>query len=180
MNENVTIDERYFAWLYEFVADPNCRNPSESYFLLCERLYKTPFEWSIRNDENRAHDGLELRDEFLRQLDETIPMDWYQLECSLFEMLIALSRRAAFQTGWSPDTWFWHILNNLELSRYTDEGYHSAIDDSVRRLLDRVLNRSYEADGRGGFFPLRDPGRDQRGVELWYQMSAYLLENIEF
>lgn len=181
MSGSKSLDERYFDWLYSIVADGRTRNPRHTHFLLCERLYKTPFTWYIRNDENRAEDGRALRDEFVEEIHDHHPdRFWLSLDTSIFEMLIALARRASFQTGLGPDWWFWKMLENIELEKYTDDRYHDAIDDAVVRSLDRVMNREYHESGVGGLFPLRDPGGDQREVELWYQLSAYLMENIEF
>ena len=180
MSGDSTPDERYFRWLYQLIADPDSRDPSKTHYLLCERLYKTPFRWSIPNDENRADDGLELRQEYLDDTDDRVPSDWFELECSFLEMLIALARRASFQAGGVPGDWFWKMLENLGLVKFCDERYHSAIDDGVYETLQRITNRAYDRNGQGGFFPLRKSRRDQRRVELWYQMSAYLLENVDF
>lgn len=180
MSETLTPDERYFRWLYSQIADESTRDPSESHGLLCETLYKIPFEWSVRNDKNRSSDGKALREEYLDSTGDQVPKDWYDLDCSMFEMLVALARRAAFQTGWRPDVWFWTMLTNVELMKYHDEIYHDGINDAVVRSMSRIIHREYEPSGRGGFFPLRDPERDQREVEIWYQLSAYLLENIDF
>ena len=180
MSDGSTTDERYFNWLYSLIEDEKNRNPAESHWLLCERLYKKPFLWFIQKDENRAADGIDLRYEYLDHHKERASKDWMELDCSVFEMLIALSRRASFQSGWAPDWWFWHLLNNLELGKYADDVYHSAIDDAVDRALDRLLERDYDYSGLGGLFPLRDPERDQTEVEIWYQLSAYLIENIDF
>lgn len=180
MNVDVTTDELYFGWLYEFVADPECSDPSRSYLMLCAQLYKLPFSWSIDMDENRAHDGLELRDEYVKCEGDVVPIEWYQLDCSIFEMLIALSRRAAFQSSWSPSEWFFKIVENLGLGGLSDDVYKEGHRAKIRRAAYKAVNRSYRSDGRGGFFPLRDPGRDQREVELWYQLSAYLQENFDY
>jgi hypothetical protein len=40
--------------------------------------------------------------------------------------------------------------------------------------MERCVWRTYEPNGVGGFFPLENPNEDQREVELWYQMSAYV------
>lgn len=181
MRVGQTIDERYFDWLYSQVADLKTRDPRYSHILLCARLYKIPFEWYIYNDENRAEDGRALRDEFLEENHEYHPdRMWLELDTSIFEMMIGLARRASFQTDWGPDRWFWKMLENVELDKYNDDVYHDAIDDAVKRSMNRIMRREYHSSGTGGFFPLRDPGRDQREVELWYQLSAYLLENIDF
>lgn len=180
MIDGVSLDERYFVWLYSQLADPKHRDPSRSYWLMCERLHKTEFLWSIRNDENRAMDGLALRDQFHDETHEGYSPDWDELGCSMLEMLVALSRRASFQTGGASALWFWDILENLELRKYNDSVFHPAIGDAVDRMLSRIIRREYEPNGRGGLFPLRDPERDQREVEIWYQLSAYLLENYDF
>ena len=43
--------------------------------------------------------------------------------------------------------------------------------------LDGFINRQYEANGEGGLFPLKGVCEDQREVEIWYQMNAYLYEH---
>ena len=46
--------------------------------------------------------------------------------------------------------------------------------------MDEILNiwleRRYDEDGKGNIFPLKDPIKDQKTVEIWYQMQSYLLE----
>lgn len=180
MSDSPTLDERYFVWLYSELADETDRDPTDSHWLLCERLHKIEFEWSVRNDQNRALDGLELRDEFHDSTGEPYLADWDQMGCSMFEVMIALSRRASFQTGGAPSSWFWQMLSNLELKKYNDSVFHAAIGDAVEHMMRVIIRRDYEPSGRGGFFPLRDPERDQREVEMWYQLSAYLMENYEF
>lgn len=180
MSVHSTPDERYFAWLYAQVADAKTRDPAKSHYLLCEQLYKTPFRYSILNDENRAEDGIDLREEYCDSTGDRVGPDWFSLECSIFELFIGLARRAAFQTNGRPDVWFWIMLQNLELSKYTDDIYHDMINDAVIESLDRFLDREYDVNGTGGLFPLKNPERDQRDVELWYQLSAYLLEQYDF
>ena len=51
-----------------------------------------------------------------------------------------------------------------------------AVTTDAEEVLDAVIFRNYEYDGRGGLFPLRYPDRDQRDEELWSQLNAYLLE----
>ena len=92
-------------------------------------------------------------------------------------MLIALSDRLAFEAGGSTGPWFWKLVENLELKQYTDNIYEISIEEEVDEVLDRLINRTYERDGSGGLFPLRQDPRDQRKVEILYQMSSYLLEN---
>lgn len=180
MSVGSTLDERYFEWLYSLVADIDDRDPTTTHWNLCKRLYLIPFRWFIARDDNRADDGSDLRYEYLSEYDDEMIHGWLDLDTSIFEMMIALARRAAYQTDQSPSEWFWIMLDNLELSKYVDDVYHRGIDNAVSKVMDRVMDREYEYSGRGGFFPLRDPERDQRWVEIWYQLSAYLLEKIEY
>lgn len=172
-----TLDDRYFEWLYKEVGAVRNRNPRRSYWRLTRQLYTIPFLWNIANDDNRLEDGIELRDEFLGGIGELERIDnWMSLPCSVLEMLIALARRASFESYGTTGDWFWHFLQNLNCKGYTDAVYSTAIEREVSRVIDRMINREYGFDGAGGLFPLREPRQDQRRVELWYQLSAYILE----
>lgn len=94
--------------------------------------------------------------------------------CSFLEMMIAISHRLSFETDRRPKWWFWHLMKNLGLENYSDDMPFT--QDEVDETLDRVIWRTYSPDGKGGLFPLEDPQHDQRQVELWYQLNAYLLE----
>lgn len=172
-----TLDDLYFEWLYKQVAASGNRNPRRSYWNLMRHLYTMPFIWEIRNDENRAEDGKELRHEFIDECDiQDIEINWLQLECSVLEMLIGLSRRASFESQGEPLEWFWRMLENLKLRDYTDSVWNDMTQEDVEDTMFRVMNRTYEANGDGGLFPLENAQEDQRGKELWLQLSAYILE----
>ena len=47
----------------------------------------------------------------------------------------------------------------------------------VKAAVECLLERRYLEDGDGGLFPLKCPRKDQRRVEIWYQMSAWVIEN---
>mgnify|MGYP005815223847 CR=1 FL=1 len=97
----------------------------------------------------------------------------------MLEMLIALSRKFAFILDEDPYEWFWHFIGNLDLADYNDREYRRDYEthhNHVNDVLDRVIHREYRRDGEGGLFPLRYPEYDQRTLELWYQMQAYILE----
>lgn len=177
---NEPLDEPYFKWLYSQVCNSRFKNPARTYWSLLRRLYVKEFVWSVANDDNRVEDGRDLRFEFMEShgIENDVDVDWLGLGCSMLEMLIGLSRRLSFEDDGEPREWFWRLLENVDLARYTDmicDRYtcHEEID----RVLDRVIFREYDADGRGGLFPLNHARRDQRDVELWYQLSAYLIEH---
>lgn len=179
MNDTGTIDDLYFEWLYGFVGSVKNKNPTRSYWNLCKQLYTKPFSWTVPNDDNREEDGKDLRGEFMDHyeinIDEMEPQ-WLELDCSMLEMLLALARRASFESYGEPIEWFWKFINNLQLREYTDEVYNIDAMDTIDGVLDRVILRQYDRNGVGGLFPLSNATKDQRKVELWYQLSAYLLE----
>ena len=175
---NEPLDELYFQRLYELVANPKTRNPSKTYWKLLGQLFRKEFVWFIPNDDNRIADGLELRDEFLAYegIDDVDPA-WMNLGCSFLELLIGLSRRLSFFAEGEPDSWFWTLIENLGLEKFND--HYGVPTDVVDETLDRVIFRTYDARGRGGLFPLERAPKDQRQVELWYQMHTYIMEQDE-
>lgn len=176
---NGTLDDRYLTWIHRQLEPDSQRNPARSHWLLCEQLYKTEFTWFIPNDDNRIYDGLDVRYEFVdTEEGGDVPGYWLSEPCSFLEMIVALSRRMAYQSDLGSDHWFWEIMENLEIRQYVDELYDEDVIQLVDHILDRVLMRTFHADGRGGLFPLLHGGRDQRQIEIWYQMSQYLMEKI--
>ena len=67
--------------------------------------------------------------------------------------------------------WFWNMIVSLGLGSMSDSRYN---EREVDRILDIFLNRTYEANGRGGLFTIEDCTYDLRAVDIWYQMMWYL------
>lgn len=135
------------------------------------------FAWSVPNDDNRLEDGRDLRVEFLSVFGGRGSKKWMDQPVSFMEVLVALARRAEFESEKDAYTWFWQMIDNLGLRNYTDNAYDDWVHDQVATVLHIAINREYSSSGQGGLFPLRHPDRDQRDTELWYQMSSYLIEN---
>jgi len=172
------LDELYLRWLYSLVADPEEDRKDLSYWRLLKQLYTTKYLWFVEHDGDRAEDGTALRLEFLREraIDTSdVDPDWIELECSVLELMVGLSRRLAFQADGQPHYWFWRLVENIGLRKY-----HDGVNRYPRTYIDGILHsiifRQYTASGLGGFFPLSEPRQDQRNVDLWYQLSAYVLE----
>lgn len=174
MSYHQALDEGYFNWLYSLVAPTRNINPARTYYLLLEQMFKKEFRWSVPNDDNRVEDGKELRAEFLDNYG--VDSSWMNEGCSVLEMLIALARRATFEGDGEIDEWFWLMVENLGLRQFTDEGYSDWVAEKVDVALDIFIDREYDHDGEGGLFPLHISNVDQREVEIWYQMSCYILE----
>ena len=175
---NGTLDDRYFEWLYGQVGTVRNRNPARSYWKLLRQLYAKEFVWHVANDDNRVEDGKDLRDEFLSEQGfDGADSAWMSLGCSVLEMLIALARRTAFESTGAPGDWFWRFMVNLNLRQFTDAHFTEITAALVDERLDVFIFRQYSMDGSGGIFPLQYSQHDQRKVELWYQMSEYLLQD---
>lgn len=169
-----TLDDLYLEWLYDQVLVRTQRGAT--YWKLLRQMHKTEFKWFIPNDGNRAEDGKLLRAEWADQTHTDVPQQWMDLGCSFLEMLVALARRMEFEADKTPHHWFWHLLENLGFNCFHDgSGYSRRF---VTRRMDEVINRRYDRTGNGGLFPLCRSRKDQRRVEIWYQMSEYLLQDL--
>ena len=161
------VDYEYYEWL---ISQIRIRN-DKSYRDLFEIMHNLEFHWTVPNDDNRVEDGLDLRIEFLNERILTLNLG----TVTMLEILVSLSRRAAFTAGGTPADWAWKLLKNLELTKKPDPLTEEQIVQ-VNDILDALIWRTYHTDGRGGFFPLKNPEEDQTKVEIWYQMNQYIME----
>lgn len=175
------LKQDYFDWLCDII---HVDQFDHSWRLLMKDLYSTSFYSIVPHDENRAGDGLELRAEYMR--DTWLPAGAeIEGDCTMLEMLIALARRINFeeidpynnsQTD-KTSSWFWEMLDNLGLKSFDDNSYADlGGGKNVKKIIDRFLDREYRRSGEGGLFPLRGTRKDQRRIEIWYQMAEYLAE----
>jgi hypothetical protein len=167
MNQLNPIDYEYYEWLKAQIEIPN----GKSYNGVFEIMHNLEFVWTVPNDDNRIQDGLDLRYEFLNSPEQTLHLQG----ATLLEILVSLSRRTAFTAGGTPEQWAWQLLRNLRFHKKPDPltEHQSA---RVKDMLDTLIWRTYQRDGRGGFFPLNHPDEDQTKVEIWYQMNKYVME----
>lgn len=169
------LEELYFKWLCLKVMYVPHPTPSTTYWTLLQTLHSTEFVWLLSGDDNRAEDGLELRRDFLLEADIPDNIEWRTHPgCSLLEMFIAFSKRAAFMTSEPASDWFWEFMDNLGFKECTDGS--GITPDEIGEILYQVVWRTYDLNGRGGIFPIQDPKHDQRDVEIWYQFCEYLMD----
>jgi hypothetical protein len=171
------IDRDYFKWLTSQIEIRNNRSYNE----LFRRLQDTEFVWIVPNDDNRVYDGLTLRTDFLGE-DDGIPVEQilrfpvrYGEGASVLEVIIGLSRRLSFNAGGEAPFWAWKLIENLHLGSKFDPLNKRKLEE-IDDILERLIWRTYERNGEGGFFPLNWSGDDQRKIEIWYQMNAYMSE----
>lgn len=161
------LDLKYYGWLISQVQITSNR----TYFELFERMHNLEFVWFVPNDDNRIQDGLDLRTEFLDGRHGKLHLGG----ATVLEVLIALSRRTAFTAGGKAEHWAWKLLKNLRLNKMFDpltDQARSKIDD----ILEALVWRTYQTNGRGGFFPVTHSLDDQTKLEIWYQMNVYVME----
>lgn len=162
--------ERYFVWLCARIR----KAPPPLYDDLLKLLFEYDFVWLTPGDDNREADGLAERRKFELSTGWTLDPSWRTKPCSMLEMMVALSERANFLTDMPMADWFWIILDNLELSEL-----RQMQDGDVRYVEEVLYNlnyRLYRENGLGGMFPLTWPRQDQAGIEIWYQLAAYIDE----
>lgn len=163
------MEQGYFEWLYNKMCDG--RYGVESFRKLFKQLYDTEFIFSIPRDRNRADDGIDLR---IRYFGDRRHHD---IPCSVLELMVALAIRMEetimdnTTIGDRTAQWFWGMISSMGLNSMTDSMYD---DIRVEDIVNRFLNREYEADGRGGLFTIRNCEYDLREVEIWYQLCWYL------
>lgn len=169
----------YFEWLCE--RDTVKFSGVKSQLLLAT-MYTTTFSIPLRSpktvklDSNRVIDALELRTEYSNTVRENCPHGmkvFPSLQPSVLEVLIGISSRMAYQLPDEFDeSWcFTTLVGNLF------KGVNAENVEEIYSRLTEFKDRTYSPDGYGGLFPLKNPSKDQRNVEIWYQMMAYILEN---
>lgn len=168
---------RYFDFLCNIVGR------TYEYTKMLGELHGIEFYSLIPNDDNRCEDGKQLREKFNNEEGQQALSQSDLGECTVLEMLIGLSFRLEFETmssRWekTPSEWFWILIDNLGLEWCDDAMYEQTESrDEITTKIKVFIDRQYKSDGNGGLFPLRNPRKDQRRIEIWYQMSAYILEN---
>jgi hypothetical protein len=177
--EENPLPSRYFRWLYDRVLPILEADHYSSYGTVCSRMHDIPFKALVPNDENRVADGAELRNLFLESCGGE-PLDRVHVmypDATIFEVLVALAKRANCMIEMGEHEWFCIFLKNLRLDVYNDWYCLNHTTGRIETILRRFNDRNYLPSGRGGLFPLNRPMLDQRHVEVWYQMGAFMTEH---
>lgn len=172
VDSTTTKREDYFAWLCSRIDV----SENHDYSILLDAMYAKEFVWVVGNDDNRIQDARDLRIQYggdtngwKGKVDKAQKV--YGAAVSVLEVLIGVADRLGFLIDVEPSVCAWILIENLGLDRCHKD--RRKIDE----ILDRLIWRNYSPNGSGGFFPLRNPSRDQRSVEIWYQMTEWIEEN---
>lgn len=165
------IRDDYYMWLLSKVDDG--RGVCEMHSKLLDLLYSTSYEYAFELDSNRAAAGTNLRS--IYAMENGLYLDDVRSgECTVFEMLVALSDKLSFETQILTYEWFWELMSNLGLANQDDDEYD---ENYILTKLYVWMNHEYAYDGTGSLFPLKQHDGDCRNMEVWDQMNAYLVEN---
>lgn len=176
--------DEYFVWLCELagVDDPPIDG---TFWALAKILDAMEFYAIVPHDENRERDGHDLRAVYFYETGRIVDSKLRPF-CSVLEMIVAfcirLERDVTYRAYDDDHTkrWIWEMIDNAGLMYFCDTNMTEENANLARDKIYYILDRNYEADGCGGFFPLRRPYTDQRQLELWYQADAYISENFDW
>lgn len=173
------LERAYLQWLSDQVGSLN-GNPRSSHVEFLHQLFTKEFFWIVANDDNRVDDAIALRYEFVDNYwHGRVPHGWFEMGVSFLEVMIGIARRLAWQTDGEPSEQFWILTQEIGAHPCTDANYRRSptqMRNRVDAIMNRIIWRTYHPNGKGGFFPLDHAHQDQRHVEIWYQMNAYLRE----
>lgn len=139
-------------------------------------------------DENRAHDGISLRERFRYERGYSEKdVEVLSGGCSVLEMMVGLAVRVEETIMTDPDQgnrtdiWFWTMIENMGLLCVNDDTFNRRLDgrntyeNLVENRLYIMLNRLYLNDGsQGGMFVVRNPRQSLKTTDIWYQMMWWL------
>ena len=169
---------KYFDWLVGLVGGPD-----HNYETLLDRLFKAPFNVRLTHerDDNRMEDALYLRAVYEDELGTLtyMPPGMPSVLEGLIGIAMRLDETAYVDSpgGYGTEYWFWVLIENLELDGYVDTDRWSTMVTEIDSIIYSAVYRMYDSSGYGGFFPLSTPAEDQRQIEIWYQMMAWLNDN---
>lgn len=199
MNDNVLTERRvrfdYMMWLVRtYINKDNCM---ANRTLLLQDLFHTYYRPGVGNDMNRGGDGIQLRSVYiqsqhLKRTEMSVNNDALAGlgEPNMLEVMIGICLRLedmtrSFVPDNSPSYWMMRLLDNLNLLNLTDDIYTKINGNQiVYDTMETLLNREYDSLGHGSLFPMKDTKRnrkrDFRTIEIWYQMQAWVGENVDY
>lgn len=171
MSKYVNLWNEYKNWLIYKV-----NFTKKGYDLLLNELHNSPFEAILDRDTNRIEDGEALRSSFF--YEQRLNGDFMDQEIGVLEVLVALAIRIDDEYLGNPVTphpeiIFWEMICNLGLNKCDNSHFNR---DYIYEKLAIWINREFDFYGNGSIFPLRACNFDQKSVEIWSQMKAYLNE----
>lgn len=162
---------KYFDWLMDIIGagpDTNYQGRHRLFFF----LFKKEYTWVNPMDENRAIDGMGMRDIFY---ENTGKQSGVTGPCSVLEMLVGLIFRMnedlygeineALATKMIVT-----MLNSMDIFECNDSHFD---DEYVCVQIDNMMSNNIEPSGKGGLFIVNGK-EDMRDLDIWYQCLRWL------
>ena len=172
------IKKAYFDYMVEKVCDR--QHHRVDYIPLLDLLNSIPFTVVMEMDGNRAEDAAYNRKNWLQSEDlYEYLYEFDDEKVSVLEVLVSIAERLEFQVGNPMDNrrisdQFWEILRNLDIEKYTADNYKPL---NIKEKVRNWMLRKYKKDGSGSIFPVKNCEKDMRSLQIWDQMSMYIMEN---
>jgi hypothetical protein len=152
----------------------------EDYTHLLRTLYDIEFFSTVKYDEDRGMDGMELRAEWAMEIGYKGALDWDT--ANVLEVFYGIAKRIEFQLfgtsyydDWDSITIFWQLISNLglyemfgTLSRYTF--------DEINEKVSHFLNRDYFCHKNCNIFVFKEVPKNLQKLNIWSQMGLYVRE----
>ena len=164
----------YFDWLLEDVVGID----NDGYSKLYHEMNAIRYTYRIAMDANREGDALELRGDYEYYNHAPCEAQFQGGVVSFLEFIIAVILRVDNDLALkiSRADWMHLFIKNMDLQAYTDS-YFDAVGDAsepVRLLVERTMNRKYNADGsNGGLFVIKGCDKDLRRMQLFDQWTLF-------
>lgn len=171
--------KEYFNWLASIF---DMDDADHSYLVLARRMFEKEFFSIIEMDVNREGDAKALREAYIAA--GGVGGRFLEGPANALEVMIAMANRfgSIIISDYEEDPsekCFWEMMENIGLAPYSDDAIigDPACTQRIDEILDRWIERRFSRNGKGSPFPLKKPKKDQRKVEMWYQMQGYICEN---
>ena len=107
-----------------------------------------------------------------------VPYGWGENErcVSIGEVLIAMCVRiaTAVMGDENPGKYFWEFIENLGLLEFDNDHYDVI---KIEKIIKKWLSKSFNHDGIGSPWPIKNCEFDLRGVDMWRHCNLYLSAN---
>lgn len=170
--------DHYFRWLSEDMS----LYKGQEHWAMLHQLYCKPFYWINEGDAKLAEDALEFRAFYQSIWKSKLPED---MPVNCLEIIRYLAMRLSNMiSDNSEKEWFWELLHNLNLDRFSDYRFYKEGGSSVINYRLAVwLTRRYKPNGHGGIFPIsimrfflngHHTNEDQTKISIYEQSIAYV------
>ena len=165
----------YRDWLVGYV-----NNGREDYGPMLRELSRKEFYSLVKYDEDRAADGVALRETWAETVGYRGDTAWGP--CTVLEVLIGIALRIEFQLfgsrwmdEWQAPEIFWEMARNLGLEKYAGDLSEQKYDE-ISLICDKFVERLYKRHGEGNIFGPQNTEKDVRKMNIWAQMGLFMRE----